>query len=88
VRAIEALREDRRVLAVLVDVDSPCGSASVSDAIFRALRRLSAKKPTIAFVGNAGLSGGYLIACGAQRIVALPTALSVTAAVLRTVALA
>ncbi len=26
-------------------------------------------------MGNAGLSGGYLIACGAQRIVALPTAL-------------
>lgn len=75
VRTIKHLREDKRVLAVLVDVDSPGGSASVSDAIHRALRRLSAKKPTIAFVGNAGLSGGYLIACGTQKIVALPTAL-------------
>jgi protease-4 len=75
VRTIKHLREDRRVKGVLVEVDSPGGSAPVSDAIHRALLRLSAKKPTIAFVGSAGLSGGYLIACGAQKIVALPTAL-------------
>jgi protease-4 len=75
VRTIKALREDERVQAVVVEIDSPGGSASVSDAIFRALQKLSAKKPTVAFIGNAGLSGGYLIACGAQKIVALPTSL-------------
>jgi protease IV len=75
VRTIKALREDARVQAVVVEIDSPGGSASVSDAIFRALQKLSAKKPTVAFIGNAGLSGGYLIACGTQKIVALPTAL-------------
>ena len=75
VRTIKALREDHRVQAVVVEIDSPGGSASVSDAIFRALQRLSKKKPTVAFIGSSGLSGGYLIACGAQHIMALPTAL-------------
>ncbi len=75
VRTIKALREDRRVQAVVVEVDSPGGSAPVSDAIFRAIKRLSAKKPTVAFVGSNALSGGYLIACAAREIIALPTAL-------------
>lgn len=75
VRAIKALTEDSRVRAVVVEIDSPGGSASVSDAIHRALKRLSSRKPTVAFVMNGALSGGYLIACGATRIVALPTAL-------------
>lgn len=75
VRAIEALATDARVKAVVVEIDSPGGSAPASDAIHRSLRKLSARKPTIAFIMGAGLSGGYLIACGASRIVALPTSL-------------
>jgi protease IV len=75
VRAIKAMADDARVRAVVVEVDSPGGSAPVSDAIHRSLRRLSRRKPTIAFVMTSGLSGGYLIACAASKIVALPTAL-------------
>ena len=75
VRTIRGLTEDPRVRAVVVEVDSPGGSAPVSDAIHRALRRLAARKPTVAFIGSSGLSGGYLVACGASKIVALPTAL-------------
>jgi len=75
VRTIKGLSEDRRVKAVVVEVDSPGGSASVSDAIYRSLQKLSTRKPTVAYVMSAGLSGGYLIACAATKIVALPTAL-------------
>jgi protease-4 len=75
VRAIKGLAEDARVRAVVVEVDSPGGSAPVSDAIHRALRRLSEKKPTVTFVMSGALSGGYLVACATQKIVALPTAL-------------
>ena len=75
VRTIKGLADDARVRAVVVEIDSPGGSASVSDAIHRALGRLSKKKPTVAFVMSGALSGGYLIACAAQKIVALPTAL-------------
>ncbi len=75
VRTINALAQDQRVRAVVVEVDSPGGSAPVSDAIHRSLRKLSARKPTVAFVLGSGLSGGYLIACGAAKIIALPTSL-------------
>src|SRR3989441_6425089 len=75
VRAIEALGDDSRIRAVVVEVDSPGGSAPVSDAIHRSLRKLSRRKPTVAFVMTSGLSGGYLIACAASKIVALPTSL-------------
>jgi protease-4 len=75
VRTISALAKDPRVRSVVVDVDSPGGSAPVADSIYRSLRQLSQRKPTVAFVRGAGLSGGYLIACGASKVVALPTAL-------------
>jgi protease-4 len=75
VRTIKGLTKDPRVRAVVVEIDSPGGSASASDAIHRALLRLSEKKPTVSFVMNGALSGGYLIACATQKIVALPTSL-------------
>lgn len=74
-RTISALAQDPRVRSVVLDVDSPGGSVPVSDSIYRSLRRLSARKPTVAFIRGAGLSGGYLVACGASKVVALPTAL-------------
>ncbi len=75
VRTIRSLRNDPRVKAVVVQIDSPGGSAPVSDAIFRQLRKLSKKKPTVASIMGSGLSGGYLVACGARHIVAMPTSL-------------
>ncbi len=75
VRTISALAQDPRVRSVVLDVDSPGGSAPVADSIYRSLQHLRARKPTVAFIRGAGLSGGYLIACGASKVVALPTAL-------------
>lgn len=75
VRTVNALAEDARVRAVVVEIDSPGGSAPVSDAIYRSLRKLTERKPTIASVLGLGLSGGYMIACGASKIVALPSSL-------------
>lgn len=75
VRTISALAQDPRVRSVVVDVDSPGGSAPVADSIYRALRHLSARKPTVAYIRGAGLSGGYLVACATSKVVALPTAL-------------
>jgi protease-4 len=75
VRTIRSLAQDSRVKAVVIEVDSPGGSAPVSDAIHRQLRKLSKKKPTVAFILGAGLSGGYLIACGARHVMATPTSM-------------
>ncbi len=75
IRTIRGLTDDPRVKAVVVQIDSPGGSAPVSDAIFRQLRKLSKKKPTVASILGSGLSGGYLVACGTRHVIALPTSL-------------
>lgn len=75
VRTIRGLANDPRVKAVVIQIDSPGGSAPVSDAIFRQLRKLSKKKPTVASIMGSGLSGGYLVACGARHVIAMPTSL-------------
>jgi protease-4 len=69
------LRESRRVPAVVLDIDSPGGSATASDDLFLALERLAAKKPLVAAIRGTGASGAYLAALAAQRIVANPTAI-------------
>jgi protease-4 len=69
------LRESRRVPAVVLDVDSPGGSAAASDDIYLALERLAATKPLVAAIRGTGASGAYLAAVAARRIVANPTAI-------------
>ncbi len=69
------LRESKRVPAVVLDVDSPGGSAAGSDDLYLALARLAAKKPLVAAIRGTGASGAYLAAIAARRIVANPTAL-------------
>jgi len=73
-RIFASLRDDARVRAVVVDVDSPGGSAAASDHIHRAVAKVAARKPVIAFIRGSGLSGGYLVSCAATRVVAIPTA--------------
>lgn len=75
VRLLHSLREDKRIRGVVLDIDSPGGSAALSDHLHRAVLSLADRKPVIAHVRSAALSGGYMTACAATRIVALPTAM-------------
>jgi len=75
VRIFRSLEENRHVRAVVVDIDSPGGSAAASDYLHSALARLAAKKPVVAFIRGVGASGGYLLSCAATRIIAIPSAL-------------
>lgn len=74
-RMLTRLREDESTRAVVLNIDSPGGSAVGSDVITRAVVRLAAQKPTIAYIGGLGASGGYMIAAAANGILALPSAL-------------
>lgn len=70
VRALEHLREDRRIRAVVLHVDSRGGSAPASDLMWHAAQRLGQKKPVVAYFDDVAASGGYYLACGAAGIVA------------------
>lgn len=74
IELVRRLRESRRVPAVVLDVDSPGGSATASDDLFLALERLAAKKPLVAGIRGTGASGAYLAAMAARTIVAQPHA--------------
>jgi protease-4 len=69
------LRESPRVPAVVLDVDSPGGSATASDELFIAFERLAAAKPLVASIRGTGASGAYLAAVAARRILANPNAI-------------
>ncbi len=55
---------------VILAIDSPGGTTSGAERLYDAIRRLAAKKPTVAVVGNEAASGAYIAAIGADRIVA------------------
>ena len=75
VAALAAARKDRRCPSALVTIDSRGGSALASEIVWRELVRLSGEKPTVVYVDSVAASGGYLIACGAPRILAAPLAI-------------
>jgi protease-4 len=74
IELVRRLRESRRAPAVVLDIDSPGGSATASDSMFLALERLAAKKPLVASIRGTGASGSYLAAIAARTIVAQPHA--------------
>ncbi len=67
---IDELADDDRVVAVVVRVNSGGGSATASDRIHHAIRRLDAVKPVIALLDEVAASGGYYLACAARRVIA------------------
>jgi serine protease SohB len=66
-----------RACAVALLINSPGGSAVQSHLVFQRIRQLSAEKqkPVIAFVEDVAASGGYMIACAADEIVADPSSI-------------
>jgi protease-4 len=69
-KAIREAREDDKVKAVVLRVNSPGGSALASDVIWRETILTKAKKPVVVSMGNVAASGGYYISCAADRIFA------------------
>jgi protease-4 len=67
---IRKARRDSTIKAIVLRVNSPGGSALVSDIIWREVDLASKQKPVIASMGNVAASGGYYIACPADTIVA------------------
>lgn len=70
-------RNDNKVKAVVLRVDSPGGSAFASEVIRNEIEALKAVgKPVVASMSSLAASGGYWISMSADRIVAQPTTLT------------
>ncbi len=72
VDAIESAAKSKRIKAIVLRVDSPGGSALISDILWKTLENAKKEKPLVVSMGNVAASGGYYIACGADKIFADP----------------
>ncbi len=67
---LKEVSEADQVKGVILRIDSPGGTTAGSEAVYDAIRRISAKKPVVAVMDTVAASGGYITALAADRIVA------------------
>lgn len=73
---LEEVRKDDNVKALVIRINSPGGSGSTSDAIWRMVQETKKDIPVIVSMGQVAASGGYYIAMAADSIVADPTTIT------------
>jgi protease-4 len=75
--ALRAAVAQDKARAVVLRVDSPGGTVSASESIWREVSRVrAAGKPVVVSMGNVAASGGYYVSCPADVIVAMPATLT------------
>ena len=76
--ALHKAEADSDIAGVVIRINSPGGTVSASDAIYHEIIRFRQKRnvPVYAYIMEVGASGGYYVACAAERIVASPTAIT------------
>ena len=67
---IRKARLDKSIKAIVLRVNSPGGSALASDVIWREVSLAKKEKPVIVSMGDVAASGGYYIACNANKVFA------------------
>ncbi len=76
-KALDKIKRDKDIKAVVLRINSPGGSALTSDIIWNEIEELKADSiPVIASMGDYAASGGYYIACNADQIFASESTLT------------
>ena len=75
-KAIREARQNKKVKAIVMRVNSPGGSALASEVIRREVELAKAEKPFIISMGSYAASGGYWISAEGDHIFADPTTLT------------
>ncbi|HQT96337.1 MAG: hypothetical protein B7Z62_01980 [Deltaproteobacteria bacterium 37-65-8] len=72
IEQLKRFGKDDSVKAIVLRIDSPGGGVGPSQEIYEEVKKARAKKPVLASMGALAASGGYYIACAAQRVYANP----------------
>lgn len=76
IKSIKKAKDNKRVKAIVLRINSPGGSPLTSDMIWREINLAKELKPVIVSMGSIAASGGYYIACSADKIIAESTTLT------------
>lgn len=76
IRQLERWEDNGSIQAVVIHVESPGGGVSVSQELYDAVLRIRDNKPVVVAMGAVAASGGYYIACAADRVIANPGTLT------------
>jgi protease IV len=74
--ALQQARDDARVKAIVLEIDSPGGEVTASDEIYNAVTKLRAVKPVVVYMDTLAASGGYYISCGGRFLMANETTIT------------
>lgn len=76
--SLDKAQQDPKVKAVILRLNTPGGTVTASDAMYRMVKRFKheSKKPVIALMMDVAASGGYYLACATDRILAYPTTIT------------
>lgn len=72
-KALSEVENDDLIKGVIIRINSPGGSATASEVIWRGVQRVAAKKPVWVSVGSMAASGGYYIAVAGDKIYVTPS---------------
>ncbi|MCO5170283.1 MAG: signal peptide peptidase SppA [Planctomycetes bacterium] len=75
---LEAAEEDKDVKALVLSIDSPGGTVTASDQVWKLVKRFREKtnRPVVIHMGSLCASGGYYIAAAGNEIVCEPTTIT------------
>jgi len=74
--ALQQAREDGRVKAIVLEIDSPGGEVTASDEIYSAVVKMRARKPVVVYMDSLAASGGYYVSCGGKFLMANETTIT------------
>jgi len=74
--ALRQARDDDRVKAIVLEIDSPGGEVTASDQIYTAVANTRARKPVVVYMDTLAASGGYYISCGGKYLMANETTIT------------
>jgi len=69
-RSLQEARKNKNVKAIVLRINSPGGNALTSELIWREIELTKKVKPVVVSMGDYAASGGYYIACNANKIYA------------------
>src|SRR5436853_1035542 len=74
--ALQQARDDSRVKAIVLEIDSPGGEVTASDAIYSAVVKARFRKPVVVYMESLAASGGYYVSCGGKFLMANETTIT------------